>query len=95
MILLRYSRKYCESYLSNVTRYFVTEQHCIPVNYMGNVYLRLGKLGIKGNGHAGTYTISRNIAISKLIPGLSHLCHCGSRARSDDIRKVIVGDVVN
>jgi hypothetical protein len=29
MILLRYSRKYCKSYLSNVTRYFyfVTEQH--------------------------------------------------------------------
>jgi hypothetical protein len=29
MILLRYSRKYCESYLSNVTRYFyfVTEQY--------------------------------------------------------------------
>jgi hypothetical protein len=42
MILLRYSRKYCESYLSNVTRYFyfVTEQHW-------------WKEGAKGKGREG------------------------------------------
>ena len=39
MNLLRYSKKYCESYLSNVTRYFyfVTEQHCLFAVYIDSV----------------------------------------------------------